>query len=374
MCGFTFTVFLSAFQLLPTAPFHIQDLGGSTFAAGLFLGFLTYSSAFSAPLTGAFADRFGTRRILIVSSIAIAIFSLAYAVIRDVRVLLGLVLIHGVFWSALLSASAAYMTNLLPERRRAEGIGYWGLSSVAALAVAPTVGFWIYQRGWLWLCVVGAALNLTMTAIAFNLRRDAQSIGRFSGRKRGLLEWRVLIVSGCLFLYSFGYGGITSFTALYADANGVSPKSIYLTTLAVVILLTRPLAGRLGDRFGYARVFVPCLVLISIGLACLAVSGTRGWMILSAIIFGIGFGTAYPVYVGYVMQDVSAERRGAAFGAILAAFDTGIGTGSTAIGWLAQRFDYSTAFAIAAALSALALPYFVAVDRMLAARTKTVRP
>jgi len=50
MCGFSFTVFLSAFQLLPTAPFHIIDLGGSTFASGLFLGFLTYSSSFSAPL------------------------------------------------------------------------------------------------------------------------------------------------------------------------------------------------------------------------------------------------------------------------------------------------------------------------------------
>ena len=59
MCGFTFTVFLSAFQLLPTAPFHILELGGSKFAAGLFLGLLTYSSAFSAPLTGGLADRFG---------------------------------------------------------------------------------------------------------------------------------------------------------------------------------------------------------------------------------------------------------------------------------------------------------------------------
>ena len=142
MCGFTFTVFLSAFQLLPTAPFHIKDMGGSTFAAGLFLGFLTYSSAFSAPLTGAFADRFGTRPVLIVSSMALAGFSLAYAVITDVALLLALVIVHGVFWSALLSASAAYMTGLLPERRRAEGIGYWGLSSVAALALAPTAGFW----------------------------------------------------------------------------------------------------------------------------------------------------------------------------------------------------------------------------------------
>ena len=76
MCGFSFTVFLSAFQLLPTAPFHIHDLGGTHVASGLFLGFLTYSSAFSAPLTGAIADRVGQRRMLIISSVAIAVFSL----------------------------------------------------------------------------------------------------------------------------------------------------------------------------------------------------------------------------------------------------------------------------------------------------------
>jgi hypothetical protein len=29
MCGFSFTVFLSAFQLLPTAPYRILDLGGT---------------------------------------------------------------------------------------------------------------------------------------------------------------------------------------------------------------------------------------------------------------------------------------------------------------------------------------------------------
>src|SRR5947207_1479413 len=170
MCGFTFTVFLSAFQLLPTAPFHIIDLGGTTFASGLFLGFLTYSSAFSAPLTGAFVDRAGQRRVLIVSSLALAIFSVAYAAITDYRIMLGLVLVHGVFWSGLLSASAAYMTALLPENRRAEGIGYWGLSTLSAIAVAPTVGFWIYRSGgWLWLCIGATALNLGMAAIAASL-------------------------------------------------------------------------------------------------------------------------------------------------------------------------------------------------------------
>src|SRR5688500_12929335 len=364
MCGFSFTVFLSAFQLFPTAPFHILDLGGSTFASGLFLGFLTYSSAFSAPLTGAYADRVGSRRVLIVSSLALVAFSLLYAVITDVRLLLGMVLIHGIFWSGLLSASAAYMTNLLPEGRRAEGIGYWGLSTLMGVAVAPAAGFWMYSRGWLWLCVGSAALNLVMAVIATQLHDDVPRPPAATAERRGgVLEWRVLVVSVTLALYSFGYGGITSFAALYADANGVTPKGIYLTALAIVILATRPVLGRLGDKWGYRQVFIPCLILISCGLGILSLGGTRTWMVLSAVVFGIGYGTAYPTYVGYVMRGVRPNRRGAAFGAILAAFDTGIGTGSTTMGWLIERYGYANAFAAAAALSALALPYFLAVDR-----------
>ena len=169
MCGFTFTVFLSAFQLLPTAPYQILALGGTPFAAGLFLGFLTYASALSAPITGALADRVGKRRMLVGCGLALTAFSLAYAVLGDYRLMLGLVLVHGVFWSGLLSASSAYMMDVIPEARRAEGIGYWGLSTIVAVAFAPAIGFAVYHHGWTWLCVVTAALNLLMAAIAFSL-------------------------------------------------------------------------------------------------------------------------------------------------------------------------------------------------------------
>ena len=374
MCGFSFTVFLSAFQLLPTAPFHILDLGGGTSAAGLFLGFLTYASAFSAPVTGTLADRVGARRVLIVAGVAITLFTVAYALIPSYKVMLALVLVHGVFWSGLLTGSAAYMTNILPEGRRAEGIAYWGLSTIAAIAVAPTLGFWIYQYGWTALCLETAVLNLLMAFIAWRLPAQAVAAAPAAGRSGRLIEWRVLILSFTLFLYSFGYGGITSFTALYADANGVSPKGIYLTALALVILVTRPLSGRLGDRFGYRRVFLPCLVLIAVGLSCLAMGGSRFWLVTSALIFGTGFGTAYPVFAGYVMRQVGADRRGAAFGAILACFDTGIGTGSTSMGWLISRYGFASAFGVAAALSALALPYFLLADRWLRTRSSSRGP
>ena len=367
MCAFSFTVFLSAFQLLPTAPFRILALGGSKFAAGMFLGFLTYASAFSAPLTGALADRAGKRRMLLTCSLVIAGFSMAYAWSHSYRVLLVLVLAHGVFWSGLLSASAAYITDIIPESRRAEGIGYWGLATIVAIAVAPSIGFWVYGHGWVWLCATTGALNLVMAAIAFVLP-EPHAPAWMGGERfftRRLLEWRVLVVSLTLFLYSFGYGGVTSFSALYADANHVVPKGIYFTVLALVILTTRPLSVPLGDRIGHKKVFLPSLVLIAIGLAILAWGGTRPWLVASAVVFGMGFGTAYPVFAAYVMRHVAPSRRGAAFGGILAAFDTGIGTGSIALGWIIEHRGFPAAFATAAVLAALSLPYFLVTAGLL---------
>jgi MFS family permease len=384
MCGFTFTVFLSVFQILPVAPFHILDLGGSTFASGLFLGFLTYASAFSALVTGVIGDRVGHRRVLLICSLAIAGFSVAYGFSPTYHLMLGLAIVHGVFWSGLLSASGAYMTAFLPEHRRAEGLGYWGLAGVLAIAAAPNLGFWIFQHGWRSVCASSFSLNLLMAFIAWRLpegsreetdtertrnehrtnteRRAASRAGTL-GRTLRAMEWRVLALSMTLFLYSFGYGGVTSFTALYAAANGVSPKGLYFTTLALVILASRLLIMPIADRTGHRRIFIPCLVLIPIGLALLAVGASRVWMILSAAVFGLGFGTAYPVFAAYILHRVSHARRGAAFGAMLAAFDTGIGTGSTVTGALIERLGFAPAFGVAAGISALALPYFLLAER-----------
>jgi MFS family permease len=365
MCGFSFTVFFSVFFLLPTVPFHILALGGTKAAAGLFLGFLTYASALSAPLTGALADRVGKRKMLIVCSLVIFGFSAMYAVSRDYRVPLALAFLHGWFWSGLLSASAAYVTDIVPDARRAEGFGYWGLASITAMAVAPAVGFWIYSHGWFWLCASVGTLNLLMAAIAWRLKeqREPQGWGKGGFFSRGLLEWRVLLSSLTLFLYSFGYGSITSFVAVYADANGVWPKGIYFTVLAATMLATRPLSTPLGDRIGHKKLLMPSLGLIVVGLALLAAGGTMPWLIASAVIFGLGYGTAYPMYVAHVMRHVDPARRGAAFGAILAAFDTGVGTGSISAGWLIEHHGFRAAFGTAAVLAALAAPYFLFAEK-----------
>ena len=363
---YNFIVFLSAFQLLPTAPFHILSLGGNSTEAGLFLGFLTYSSAISAPITGALGDRWGKRNMLLVAALALAAFSLLYAIAPSYQIILALVLIHGVFWSCLLSSSAAYMTDIIPASRRAEGLGYSGFASILAVAVAPWLGLWVFDHGgWTLMCLESAALNLVMAVIAWRLPRDVTHAAA-SRRKLhfgDLVEWRVIVVGVTLFLYSFSYGGITSFVAVYAEQLGVTPRAMYFTALSLAILSTRPFIGRYADRVGHSRIIVPCLVMVVLGVGVLTIADSRPMFVVSALLFGVGFGSVYPLFVSLLMKDMPEHRRGATFGALIGAFDTGIGTGSIAIGWMSGRYGFSRSFAVAALLAALSIPYYLFLEK-----------
>jgi len=396
MCGFSFTVFVSIFQLLPAAPYHILDLGGSPAVAGLFLGLLTYSSALSALVTGPIGDRVGQRRVLIVVSLVLAGLSTLYAFVPGYGLLLALVVIHGVFWSALLAASGAYMTSVVPAGRRAEGLGYWGLASVVAIGVAPPLGFWVYRFGWAALCLEIAALNLLMAGIAYKgINGDGGvPVENSGGRASAIppefstgtppspfqptggppsplisIEWRVLLLSLGVGLVSFAYGSLTSFSALYADELGVTPNSVILTSMAAAILVARLSVGRLLDRIGHRRVLLHCFVLPPVGLVMLALAGSRTALIFAALVFGAGFGLLFPTHTAYVMSNVSVKRHGAAFGAMLAAFDTGIGTGSSALGWVIGQFGFRVAFLAVAGLAALAMPVFLFAEKRVGFRT-----
>ena len=400
MWAYSFTVFISLFQLLPAAPYRVIALGGSTAEAGLFLGLLTYASAFSAPLTGTIADRVGQRRVLIVVSLILAMISTSYAFLTSYKLMLVLVVVHGLFWSGLLSASSAYMAATIPVSRRAEGLGYWGLASVTAIATAPALGFWVYRHGWITMCLEIAALNLIMTVIAWrlphehlrdhqgeetasqDLRSDQSSwrsgtsgVAARDVTPRGLgalIEWRVIVLGVTLGLVSFGYGGITSFTSLFADDLHVAPRSAFLSAMAAAMLIGRLTIGRSLDRIGHRRVLLPVLVLPAAGLLLLGMAYGPVVFLTAAIVFGAGFGLMYPAFAAYVITHVPAVRRGAAFGAIIAAFDTGLGTGSTVMGSLIQAFGFRAAYLGAGALAGLAVPYFLVAEKLVWGRKPAV--
>ena len=85
--------------------------------------------------------------------------------------------------------------------------------------------------------------------------------------------------------------------------------------------------------------------------------------VVSALLFGVGFGSAYPIFVAHLMHHVAEHRRGATFGALIGAFDTGIGTGSIAVGWISERYGFGRAFGVAGAIALLSIPYFLYMEK-----------
>ncbi|MGB7623267.1 MAG: MFS transporter, partial [Terriglobia bacterium] len=166
-----------------------------------------------------------------------------------------------------------------------------------------------------------------------------------------------------LFMYSFGYGGITSFVPLYARDSGTRPVGIYFLVFAATMVCTRPFVGRIADRMGRRRILIPCLALICLGLSLLAVSGTFWMLVASAIIFGLGFGSAYPSFAAMILDRIDSHRHGAAYGSILLAFDTGIGSGSVVTGLLAQHYGFHVAYGATAALAFFSIPYFLFTEK-----------
>ena len=103
--------------------------------------------------------------------------------------------------------------------------------------------------------------------------------------------------------------------------------------------------------------------LVVLGVAVLTMADSRAMFVVSALLFGVGFGSVYPLFVAHLMHNMPEHRRGATFGALIGAFDTGIGTGSIAIGWMSGRYGFSRAFAVAAMLAALSIPYYLFMER-----------
>ena len=360
LCLFNFAASAAVFALLPVAPYRIHELGGPTQASGLFLGGLTFASALSAPFTGALGDRRGQGRVLAVAAAAIAGLFALYGWVTAWPLLVALGLAQGVFWSALLTSSGAYAVRLIPESRRGEGFAIHGMATILAISLAPSLGFVLFGLGWRWLTLTLAAVNGCIAILALRFIGGDAEISRQAGLvpPAASLEKPVLRFAIGLFLVSLGYGGLTSFIALYTEHRGVAPRGLFFVAFAGTIFALRPFVGRWIDRVGAFAALRPSIVAVAAALSLLPLASSRMAIAACAVLYGLGFAAIGPAFTTYVIGRVAPERRGAAFGANIAAFDTGIGSGSILFGPIIAYAGYAPAFALAAVAAISAWPYF----------------
>lgn len=370
---FAFITFFSAFQLLPAIPFRILQLGGSKSTAGLFLSVYTFSSAFAAPVMGSIADALGRRRMLVTASLLFIVFSGLYGVVTSIPLLLIVGIVHGALWSGLMASASAIMSEVIPAERRTQGLAYWGLASTAAIGIAPAAGLLIFRTGgWGVLCGELAVLSLIMAVWSFYLPDSPPVVTRSKALLRDAWDLPVTITSLSLASIAFGYGGVTSYAAIYSLEKHVHPDSLYFGVFAAMIIVIRVSTSHLGDRFGARTVLYPAFAAIPLSFVVLAYADSRTMFVISALLFGAGMGSAYPAFANFVLTHTDPTRRARTFGSIVWAFDTGIGSGSLFMGIVGERSSLSRAYLLAAGVSLLAIPIFALASRRLHSRGTSV--
>jgi MFS family permease len=363
---FGFVTFFSAFQLLPVIPLRIVELGGSKAVAGWFLSAYTFASAFSAPVMGAIADHVGRKRLMIIASALFIIFSILYGVITFIPLLLVVGVIHGALWSGLLSSASAIMSVFIPVSRRNEGLAYWGLAGNMAIAAAPAIGMFVFTTGgWFMVCLEMAALSAVMLMWSARLHIEETRPETALPSLRDAWDWSVARAALSLGVVAVGYGGITSYVAIFSMERNIHPESLFFTICAIAVVLVRVTTSKLGDRFGPKPILYPSFAAVPISFAVLAVADSRWELVLSAALFGLAMGSVWPAFTNFILAHTDERRRARTFGSIVWAFDTGIGVGSLAIGAIGQRWSLGTAFGVAAGLSCLSIPIFLAASRQM---------
>ena len=179
-----------------------------------------------------------------------------------------------------------------------------------------------------------------------------------SSRKIELFEKSVLPVTITVFFLFFAYGSITTFFPLFADSIEVNSGTFFLVYAATLVLI-RPIAGKLSDRHGESFVIVPALVVTILSLIVLGFSTGLFGVLVSAVLYGIGFGSAQPALQAAMIRLVRPDRLGVANASFTTACDLGIGLGAIILGWVSQHTSYQVLFTVSALSVAFSLLMFI---------------
>lgn len=349
-------LFTGFYLLLPTLPLYVKQLSGSESQVGLAVGVFTLSAVVLRPIIGGLLDRYGRRLFIVWGLLFFTVSIFLYDWVGSIVVLIALRILHGLSWAASTTAVGTAITDIIPASRRGEGMGWFGMAMTVAMAIGPLLGTWIIERdSFHSLFLASTALSVVALLLAMATRLPFQP--KAETGKIEFVEKLVFPVIAALFFLTVSYGGITTFLPLFAESIQVNAGTFFLV-YAVSLTLVRPVAGKLSDRIGEVFVIVPALLVTVLALLVLSFSNGLIGVVVSAVLYGIGFGSVQPALQAATLRLARPERRGVANASFFTAFDLGIGLGSIVLGWVSQYTGYQVLFTVCAGSVAVAIFIF----------------
>jgi len=352
--------------MLPILPVYLVDkLGATRGEIGLILAFYTIAALVIRLFAGWALDTYGRRLIYLTAYILFSFLFIGYPMAFTILQFLFIRFLHGLTWGTLTTSGSTISVDLIPPKRRGEGIGIFGLSMTIGMALGPMIAIMITGESnytALFISAIGITALGLLLALAIRFPEFKSHNSTRALNLKGLIEKSAIPISLNMLLIMFTYGGLLSFIALYGKEIGVNSSGPFFLILSMGIGLSRVGSGRIFDKSGPAKISLLGMILLIIGFPMLALLNNSLGFHLSAVVLGLGFGIIMPTYQAMINNLVAPNRRGAANSTFFTAFDLGIGFGMIGTGLLSQWFGFSITFLISSFIVFLALLFFLFIS------------
>jgi MFS family permease len=359
-----FTLFFAFYVLTPLLPLYLSEHFGATKdVIGLVLSGYTITALLFRPFSGYVVDSFPRKTVLMISFGAFAIFFAGYLAASTLLLFMIVRTLHGGPFGALTVANSTVAIDVLPSSRRTEGIGYYGLSNNLAMALAPTIGIFIYRYSHsfellFWLALVVACVGwLVDSTVSLSAREMARPKSKLSLDRFFLVRGWLLGVNMVAFGFSFGV--LSNYLAIYGkEVMGITGGTgAYFMLCSVGLILSRLQGGKAlrqgrvthnaGEGMVISLIGYTLFILMPTLAKCSMVNVQWSMVIGyygSALLIGLGNGHMWPAFQNMTINVAGNSQRGTANSTILISWDIGMGLGILVGGVIAEFLGYAAAF------------------------------
>ncbi len=333
-------VFLGFQIIMPIMPLYIQSLGVNESLIGIVTGAFTLTGVFICPFAGRILDERGRLPIYMLGLAICALSIFSYSLANTVFLLLMFRLIHGLGWGVATTGAGTIASDLIPRPRLGEGMGYYGLTTVFAMAIAPSIGLQlIHYTSYHNIFLLSGTITIGALLLALPIRIPPME--KKPEQKGSLFEKTAYRPAVAIFFITLTYGAVVTFLAIYTTQLGIANIGPFFTVYAITLLAVRPLSGKLADKKGDSIVIIPGILALIIAMLLLAFAKTLPVFLLAGFVYGVGFGATNPALQALAVRKVDPSRRGAANSTYMNGFDLGIGLGAVIWGLISSATSYS---------------------------------
>lgn len=317
-----------------TIPLYVQSIGYSATLAGLMTTVYTIVSVIFRPFIGVMLDSKGRWIIFMLGTGLFAFSSGMFGYMNALWLLFTVRLLHGLGFSAHTTSINTMGTDVIPESRLAEGIGYMGLTNSISTAIAPALALFLaeavgYNRTFLSIAGIAIAATLIGFFIRYEKKRPVAEKSEFKRlRWSDLYEEASLLPSIVILVMAGANVALSTFLASYGNARGMESVGFFFTVSAITMAVARLTCGWFSRRIGEKNVMNIGLVLCLVGYILIFLADGNVALWAAGAVYGFGYGVVYPLLNAMAVVNAPSERRGSANATFLMFMDLGIGVGS----------------------------------------------